>query len=168
MAGLADGSETNAPQPMQSAYWLVDGAYQSYETTNYQVELVLEVWRIFGKHEQIVLRGLPNEALFAQAKSVIDSQMKTNTFVVWRTGNGEARAQLELGVDLANKNGVGNMSWDGRDNLDANEWSRRRHNIGEAIRALQTVLLLQPTNTEAKIYLASCLLTTGRTEEALS
>ncbi len=86
MAGLTEGSETNAPQPMQSAYWLVDGAYQSYETTNFQVELVLKVWRIFGQHEQIVIRGQPDEALFANVKGDIDWQMKTNAMVILANG----------------------------------------------------------------------------------
>src|SRR5439155_21510542 len=39
MAGLTEESVTNAPKAMQAAYWLVDGFYQSYETTNLQVEL---------------------------------------------------------------------------------------------------------------------------------
>ncbi len=74
---------------------------------------------------------------------------------------------MARGKDLASKNGVGIMSLDSWYNLDANELSRRRHNIGEAIRAFQTVLLLQPTNGEARIVQRGQL-TTGRLDEALN
>ena len=165
MAGLVEGSETNAPQPMQSAYWLVDGAYQSYETTNFQVEIVLKVSRIFGQRNRITIRGRPNETLFAQVKSVIDSQMKTNTLVAWQTGNGEARAQMAVGKELADiglRNSMSADVWDflsvdNWEDIEAEEAARRRHNAEEAIRAFQTVLLLQPTNREAKMYIAACL-----------
>ncbi|HEY9074587.1 MAG TPA: hypothetical protein VIN67_10690, partial [Desulfobaccales bacterium] len=45
---------------------------------------------------------------------------------------------------------------------------RRRHNLEEAMRALETVLLLDYTNRQAKLLLGACLLdwTIGRPEEA--
>ncbi len=40
---------------------------------------------------------------------------------------------------------------------DEAEAARRRYNAEEALRAFETVLLLEPTNREAKLYLAACL-----------
>jgi len=54
---------TTKPKPMQAAYWMVDGFYQSYETTNLQVELVLNVRRLLGKNQRIQVRDKPGEPL---------------------------------------------------------------------------------------------------------
>jgi hypothetical protein len=121
--------------------------------------MVVKVSRIFGHRERIPVRGTPDEKLFAKVKNIIDWQLKTNSFVLWQTGSGEARAELLAGRELASQNGVSVDYFNGWWDMDADEAARRRHNIQEAIRAFQTVLLLQPTNREAKIYLASCLRT---------
>src|SRR5262249_3392828 len=37
LAGLTESSSSELARPMQAAYWMVEGYYQSYETTNLQV-----------------------------------------------------------------------------------------------------------------------------------
>src|ERR1035441_7386388 len=69
MTGLTEESATEPPAPMQSAFWMVTGSYQSYETTDLQVELDLEVARIFGKAKHVSLRGQPGEPLNQHIRS---------------------------------------------------------------------------------------------------
>ena len=156
LAGLTEGSETNSPQPMQSAYWLVDGAYQSFETTNFEVELVADVTRAFGRFQRFSFRGKPDADLFAQVKNTIDWQMKTNA-AVWPTRYSEARAQLTIGKELANLDSATLLWPESYRQLDAAEGARRQYNTQEAVRAFEAVLLLEPTNRDAKLCLAACL-----------
>ena len=152
LAGLTEGSEANAPRQIQSAYWLVNGVYQSYETTNSEVELVVEVTRVFGRFQQFSFRGKSDAGLFGRVKNTIDWQIKTNASV-WPTPNSEARAQLAIGKELADIDPIFPTGY--RQESEA-EAARRQHNVEEAIRAFETVLLLEPTNREAKLYLAGC------------
>ena len=168
LAGLTEGGGTNAPQAMQSAYWLVDGAYQSYETTNFQVELILNVTRMFSRYQRMAFRGSPDETLFRQVKSAIDLQMKTNGTIPWPTRNSEAHVQMLIGKDLAHLDSAA-LTWpESYQELDAAEAARRRYNAEEATRAFEAALLLEPTNRETKLCLAACLrrLSFGHMEEA--
>ena len=101
LAGLTDESATNAPAPMQSAYWLVDGDYQSFETTNLQVELTLNVKRMFGVTKHFSLRGQPVEPVSQQVKQTIDEVLHQNGEVLIPTRNSEIRAQISVGKELA-------------------------------------------------------------------
>lgn len=76
LAGMTDEGGTNAPA-MQSAYWMVDGTYQSYETAELEVELVLNVQRMFGRRQQLTLREQPGEPLFKRVKASMDEVMKS-------------------------------------------------------------------------------------------
>src|ERR1035437_9273633 len=145
--------------PMLSAFWLVSGYYQSYETTNFEVELALNIDRMFGRRLRETSRGLPNEALFQKIKSRIDMTMDQNASAAILSRVSEAHAQMLVGKDLAQLNAdMGGLIWpDGYQELDAQEAARRRRNAEEAIRAFETVLLLDPENREAKMYLAACL-----------
>jgi hypothetical protein len=159
LSGLTEGEDANKPEPLQSAYWLVDGYYQSYETTNYEVEVVLNVRRMFGLQSKGMFRGLPNEALFQKIKNGIDVMMKTNTSSIIVTRISEARAQMIAGKEAAGFGGsidqlILSRSYEG---LDQQELARRHRNDEEAIQAFETVLLLEPTNREAKMCLAWCL-----------
>jgi hypothetical protein len=164
LAGLTEEGSANAPQPMQSAYWLVEGHYQSYETTNFEVELVVEVTQMFGQSQRASFRGKPDEPLFHQIKSAIDTLMAQNPTPLWPTRNSEAHAQMLTGKELANL-GLGELTWN---DYYGDRTEQRRRNTAEAIRAFETVLLLESTNREAKIYLAACLrkTTVGRASEA--
>jgi tetratricopeptide (TPR) repeat protein len=170
LAGLTEANGTNPPPPMQSAFWLVSGQYQSYETTNVQVELNLTVQRVFGLPEQFTLRGLPGESIGGQVKTVIDGVMNQKTGIVIPTRVSEARAQMAIGKELAEKD----PSWIDLvwlqyfEEYSDSEMALRRRNMEQAIRAFQTALLLDPTNQEAKMYLAACFRRPfiGRTGEA--
>ena len=168
LAGLMEESGTNPPPPLQSAFWLVTGQYQSYETTNLQVELKLGVQRIFGTAKHYTIRDLPGEPLGRQIKAAIDEAMNQKTGVITLTRMSEARAQMLIGQELSELNNVadnGNgfaqsedvsLVWINKREMYA-ELSAKKHNVEEAIRAFETVLLLEPTNRVAKMYLAACL-----------
>lgn len=169
-AGLTDASVTNAPPPMQSAFWMISGQYQSYETTNLLVEVNLEVRRFFGTAKQVTLHGQPGEAFCHQIKQAMDNIFEQNKLAVVPTRYGEIRGQLSNGKDMLNLEmgywDLSSVPYEG--DIDAVEKRRRQRNVAEAIRAFETVLLLDPDNREAKIYLAHCYRREGvnRAEEA--
>ena len=171
LAGLTEES-SGSVQPMQSAYWLVTGRYQSYENNGFEVEVLLNVAHIFGLHpKEVMLRGPPSEPLFRQIQQTIEAQINQKAIVLVPNRRTEAINQLELGKDLFNQHGLAAqtafMSFDmlnglpiveGRDrSVRGEEAIRRKQNIQEAIRAFQTVLILDPTNREARLCLAACL-----------
>jgi hypothetical protein len=101
LAGLTEGSATNAPRPMQAAYWMVDGYYQSYETTNLQVELVLNVRRMFGGNKQIELRDKTGEPFFRSVKAGIDRVIEQDKDALVFSRLTEVRSLLQNGRELA-------------------------------------------------------------------
>ncbi len=165
LAGLTEESESNSRTAMQSAFWLVSGEYQSYETTNKQVEVNLDVARAFGRTWHMSLRDLPGEAIGREVKSSIDQVMNQNSGPLIPTRASEARIQMETGIDVGSAKPLalfGNSDFDlvwvyGNWNLDPQLAARQRRNLAEAMRAFQTVLLLEPANRRAKMYLAACL-----------
>ena len=157
LAGLTEESWSNSPPAMQSAYWLVDGQYQSYETTNFQIELDLEIQRAFGKSFQRQLLGLPGDPIGRQTKSTIDEVMSQNAGNSFPTRRSEARMQMEIGRELCRNSGGFSLTWAVQIwSNDPQTLAKHKRNMDDAIRAFQTVLLLEPTNREAKIYLAAC------------
>jgi hypothetical protein len=181
LAGLTEDAAANTPAPIQSAYWLVTGSYQSFETTKREVELKLEVTRIFGKTERFELRGLPGEELNKEAKDDID-RVISRTSILVPTRTSEIDAQMETGKDLevspysnagrvftANASSFLSHPFDNPENWDDQQYMERlRRNRLEAIRAFQTVLLLDPTNREARLHLAACYQTSviGKVDDA--
>ena len=95
LAGLTEGGRTNAPVQMQSAFWLVDGYYQSYETSGLEVELGLNIEQIighttvFGK-KPVILRDQSGEPIFKKIKEAIDGAMSKKVAVVAPTRFSEA------------------------------------------------------------------------------
>ena len=173
LAGLTDEAGTNAPA-MQSAYWMVDGYYQSYETAGLEVELVLNVQRMFGRRQQFTLRDQPGEPLFRQVKDSIEAMMQRNNSVLVQSRITELRSQLAAGKELfhagpADGFGTVNLIMPGISYSQAHvEPARRQRNLEEAIRAFETVLLFDSQHREARIYLAACFRDSyiGRTDDA--
>ena len=168
LAGLTEEGATNAPAPMQSAFWLAEGSYQSYETSDLQVELELTIGRMFGRSKRVRLRGKPDDALLRQVKEALDSAMKDKRLVAVPSRKDEIHAQMATGKDLAHF-GVNGLVWVATFNsAHPAEAAIERRNTEEAIRAFETVLILDPDNREAKLCLAACLRnhTIGRIEEA--
>jgi tetratricopeptide (TPR) repeat protein len=174
LAGLTESNGANTPNPMQAAYWMVDGYYQSYETTNLQVELVLNVRRMFGRRQKLELRDQAGESLFRRAKAGIDQAMARNQGAVAVGRVTELQSQMDTGKELATAVlpkpfSDWSLTWpENYQTRSDNEMARRLRNTQEAIRAFQTVLLLDPTNREARMYLAACfrLSMIGKVEEA--
>ncbi len=142
---------------MQSAYWVVNGTYQSYETSDMKIELELEVSRMFGQMKRLPLRDKPGDALFRKAKQTIDNCLKDDWFVLVPSRASEARSQLAAGLELANFGPAGLFWISSYNTIPPAKAIRERHNMDEAIRAFETVLLLDPENRDARMYLAACL-----------
>src|ERR1039458_10656061 len=98
---LTEDGVTNSPRPLQSAYWLVDGDYQSYETTNFEVEVALRIHRMFGRLSRETLRNPPDQRLFERIKNAVDTQMKQNSSPILLSLASEASAQMLAGKELA-------------------------------------------------------------------
>ncbi len=163
LAGLTDEAGADAPV-MQSAYWMVDGYYQSYETTEFEVELVLSVQRLFGQRQRLLLKEKPGELLFRRVKQTIDTAMLKDRAALTLTRVTELRVQLGVGRELIEsvKSTPGfnpGMDWITfyTGTLGDSEVARLRRNTQEAILAFETALLLDPGNREAKSGLADCL-----------
>lgn len=165
LVGLAENGATNPPSPLQSAYWLVNGDYQSYETTNFQVEVALRIHRMFGRASRQTLRGPPDQSLFASIKDAIDRKMKQDASPMLLSLANEANFQMQAGKELA---GDWLVYLSGFEEFDEQEFARRHRNAEEAIQAFEAVLLLQPTNREATMRLAACFRnqTIARVDEA--
>jgi len=162
LAGLTDESGTNV-SVMQSAYWMVDGSYQSYETSVQEAELELNVRRMFGKTKRLLLRDKPGEPLFQRVKETLDTAMQNDQGAVFVSRVTELRAQLAFGKDIfhAGKTGFGDfdliwLSGNYSELYSDSEKARRCRNTQEAMRAFETVLLLDPKHRLAKLYLAAC------------
>lgn len=161
LAGLTDEAGADAPV-IQSAYWMVDGYYQSYETTEFEVELVLHFQRMFGKRQEVALREKPGQLLFQRVKASIDEVMQRDKSSRAPTRLTELRAQLYTGrelLDSVKASRAYNSGYDWIDftgELSVGEVARLRRNTEEAVRAFETVLLLDPNHREAKIWLADC------------
>ena len=160
LAGLAEDASTNPP-PMQSAFWLISGKYQSYETTNFQVELNLEVRRAFGSRKTFTLYGLPGESINRQIKHSIDEAMDQSTNYSIFTGISEVKAQMTIGRDLVLsfspiRDFDTGLIYVPMDDFDPEIAAKQKRQVEAAMRAFQTVLLLESTNREAKMYLAAC------------
>jgi tetratricopeptide (TPR) repeat protein len=177
LAGMTDESSTNAPV-MQSGYWMVDGYYQSYEDSGLEVEAVVFIRRMFGVKRQFTLRDKPGEPLFRRVKEALDGEMQRDQAAVRLSRASELRAQLASGKAIFHAGSYMRPDVDlvglstefvGRGFSD-NEIARWRRNIEEAIRAFETVLLLDPSHREARMYLAACFrhFFIGRTDEALN
>ncbi len=160
LAGLTEEA-SSASNQMQSAYWMVDGAYQSYETTNLQVEAVLYVRRLFGRSQRIEFREEPGKPFFDRVKVEIDRILQQEKKPLNISRMNEIGVQLSSGRELIGLSGRDILdhiwvSYDGYQSLPPSEMARRIRNTKEAVRAFETVLLLDPTNREARICLATC------------
>ena len=160
LAGLIDSRAAALPR-MQSGFWLVDGAYQSYETSGYEVELGLKIKRIFGRETTVLLREKPGQPLVSKVKAEIDKALSAGVAIVAPTRYSEARAQMEAGKELfvpsdSGWGRVGPETYLIHGSFGVAD-DRQRRNLEEAIRAFQTVLLFEPTNREAKLYLAAAM-----------
>lgn len=169
LAGMTENGGTNAPQPLQSAYWLVEGYYQSYETSGFEVELIVDVRRMFGQSKEVTFRGLPDDALFGRVKNAVDATISVKDSVVY-TRVSEARAQFLTGKELVPYHSGSKYSdlvySDFNDDFMSQEGAKRKRRVEDAIRAFETAVLLDPDYREAKMWLAVCFRDVGRVDEA--
>jgi hypothetical protein len=153
LAGLTEESASRSPAAMQTAFWLVDGEYQTYEATRAEVELRLRISRIFGSQAKVTMREIVGEALFRSVKAQVDKALNERKAPVSPTRLSEAGAQLARAKELAP---INPFSIESYERLTAQQARLRRRNTEEALRAFEAALLLDPRWREAKIGLAAC------------
>ncbi len=157
LAGLTGEGAAGGMRRMQSAFWLLRGCYQSYEASGVEVELRLEVQRIFGRSKTVTLRGPPGERLIQQVTAELDSVLAgADDSVMVPTRLSEIRAQMLTGRELTQLHGWVDLLTPRYRSFEPQQALRERRNQQEAIRAFETVLLLDPGNREAKMFLAAC------------
>ncbi|MDB6112530.1 MAG: hypothetical protein JWR69_4280 [Pedosphaera sp.] len=159
LAGLTEDAGTNPVPRLQPAFWLVDGDYQSYERSGFEVEVELRLHRIFGHGTNIMIREPSGEVLFKKVKSEIDAALRSKTAFLVPTKMSEVRFQLQAGAELAGSRrpfALLGASEAYTEFTDEHSRAVIERNVQEATRAFETVLLLDPTNREAKVSLAWC------------
>lgn len=161
-AGLIEAGAS--PPRIQSAFWLVDGFWQPVDSVGDDVELNLRVSRIGGAVHRRHLRaprGSPLES--AAADAMLELLRSAPPPDRPATRKGEIRAQLAKGMERA---GFTDDSLESRlwANWWANRWNPNQQNLADrrehlqaAIQSFETVLLLDPGNGLAKLFLARCL-----------
>jgi hypothetical protein len=175
LAGLTENAVTNSAPMMQTAFWLIEGDYQSIDNATPEIELALRITRIFGRQTSATLRGPMGEPFFVGVKQVLDQTLSQKQEFVFPRRTTEARAQMARGKELAffRKSPYvvphqDLISGEPYQELTAQEAKLQRRKAEEAIRAFQAAVLLDPTNREAKLYLGACYCKAifGRFEDA--
>lgn len=162
IAGLTEVS-TNHAETAQAAFWLVDGFYQSYETSGPELDLVLRVERVSGRRYLTPLREQPGEKLLRDAKAAIDVILAKNDGVTGGSNSkGEIELQMARGERLLAMQNRTLVLFSRTDNnllggIELVDPVKKRRNIEDAKQAFEAVLLLDPDNRQAKIDLATCL-----------
>jgi curli biogenesis system outer membrane secretion channel CsgG len=154
-AGLTD-TNLSLPAAMQPAMWVVEGSFQSYETSRQEVEMILSVHHVFGKTRETALRAGTESALRATVKGFIDKTMRREASNVIFSRTDEAKWEIDIGRRVGGfAADPGGILWD-RSSLEPGAAAIAKRNIEEAIRAFQSAVLLEPTNRQAQWLLASC------------
>jgi hypothetical protein len=162
-AGLL-AAGTSLPR-IQTAFWLVDGRFQSVDSVGEEIDLTVRLTRIGGGVERKTVRARQGSALNqAVADAVEGLAAKEPATVPQVTRKGEIRAQLAAGMERAEleDRDLRPMYWFSR--LRTAAWNdgpdkvaRRAENLKAAISMFESVLLLDPEHVEARLYLARCL-----------
>jgi hypothetical protein len=157
--------ESGASLPrIQSAFWLVDGFWQPLDSVGDDVELNLRVSRIGGAVQRRNLRatrGAPLES--TTATTMLELIRNAPSPDRPATRKGEIRAQLAKGMERAGftDESLGSWMWANwwsqRWNRNEQELANRREHLQAAMQSFETVLLLDPGNGMAKLFLARCL-----------
>ncbi len=159
LAGLTDEQTTNPELQIQSAVWTVSGYYQAYEKEGQDVELLLHLDRAFGPIRESTLRGT-GEELFHIAEKTMETAVNNTAaavFVPSRSREIKEATKMMLegtayqrGMVMGNLIGPNRYNWYSQ--YEAGTQAQKRHRREEGLRAAQTVLLLDPTNQVAMLY----------------
>ena len=162
LAGLTEEQTTNPEVQIQSAVWNVHGYYQSYENQAQDVELVLQVQPAFGQSQETNLRGAPGAELFHLAQQAVEKAVADVPSAVAVPSRSReireaqktmmSRCAIDQGTLLAFP-----LEWSHYSFYNWNEKgtpAQIRHHREEGLRATQTLLLLDPTNRLAMLYMA--------------
>jgi hypothetical protein len=154
LAGLTEDSGPGRVAAMRSAVWLVEGDYQQYDAPEMEVELALKVSRMFGRQTNVVMRGVAGPELFQKVKGTIDQIIIERQEYLRPSRRTELAVQMKRGQDLMGFQT--RISYNAGGDLTEQEARLHRRNTEEAIRAFKTVLLLEPTNRQARVCLGIC------------
>jgi tetratricopeptide (TPR) repeat protein len=162
LAGLTDDTGS-PPQPLQSAFWLVDGTYQTYQGSDGQIEVAFNVQRMFGDSHHESVHDVSAEQIGQKIKENADLVMSRDTAAIYPNRRTEINTLISEGTQAIASGGGVNYA-----GMDDQQAARNLRNANEAIKAFQTALALDPTNRKAKWYLAKCYNQSiiGRRDEA--
>lgn len=154
---LAGLSEPVDFPPLQSAFWIVDGFYQTYQDDGVKIDLSLTVEKVFAGKWRRSIKGEINDELFDTIKEVVtqimaDSKVKTASALFARRS--EVGALFNQAKELSGLRFFGNSPYFGN---EYNEPWKVQEDIQRSVEALETVLLLEPDHSEAKLYLGMVL-----------
>jgi hypothetical protein len=166
LAGLTEEQTAHPEAEIQPAIWTVYGTYQSYENQGPEVELHLGVSRTFGVNPESVLRGQPDEPLYRQAEQAVAKVVDNAPVAAFAPSRSRE-------IREARKTEIERCAFDdfrlqhdvmGPSSYYYAEWNEKgtqaqiRHRREEGLRASQNLLLMDPTNREARLFAASFLL----------
>jgi hypothetical protein len=162
LAGLTDEQTANPQELVQSAVWTVDGFYQAYEQQGQDVELALHICPAFGRSHETILRGAPGEGLFHLAQQAVEKTVAEAPKAVFAPSRSreikeETKVMLEgtsymRGMVTGSLIGPNRYNWYSQ--YENGTEAQKRHRRQEGQQAAQRVLLLDPTNQTAMLYLA--------------
>jgi hypothetical protein len=153
MAGLTEFDPAKGGAVMQTAFWLLEGDYQAMEGAKPEAEFLMKVRRIYAYQTRATVRQAYGESFFLEVKRSLDKIMSERREVILPTLVSESRAHFSRGKELAPVKEFYEVN-------TPEELTpltiRQRRKMEEAIRAFQTVMLLEPTNREAMVRLGIC------------
>ncbi len=161
-AGLSVSVE--ALPAMQTAVWFVDGYYQSFEEVGRELEMLVRVERMHAGQWRRVIKGVPDEAFFRNLQTAVHELMSSNNVAgTYMAHSKEINAHLEIAEERSRLTGSelstpefaaskmrGDMYYATR--------NRHKESLEEAIKAYETVLMLDPNHNVAKLSLAICMM----------
>ena len=133
------------------------GTWQGNEVAGAELELNLQMRRIFGGATNRFLRETNGPVLFTNIFQGIDSVRRDGLTGKVHTWAAEVQVLLDEGQKLAENLNPYSLGFYGGYLLDDEEAARRRRNFSLAEQAFESALLFEPANHTARMLLAACL-----------
>jgi hypothetical protein len=159
---LASISQTNnSAQSAFSALWTIDGKYQLLDGDELTAEMVLVVQKIGATPQEHRITGKVGEPLFSGIKAALDRAIARTR--VARGSRNEIDVLLKRAMDLVGvmvRTNQGKPYFTGAParNAALEDTEKRLTNVREAIKAVDSILLLDPENFEGRIFAADAVL----------
>jgi hypothetical protein len=162
--GLTGRAEQRVP--LQAAFWLVDGGCAWVSNSTEQLKIALRVQEVGGKEQRINLTSAPDRRAEAAVLDALEKALANRSQGnADETANAESELLARRGNELATRSSPfdrGFTFYGGR-GLEAairygQDQERHRQNRRDFLANYQRMLLLDPTNLDAKVWLGMGLL----------